>query len=144
MPEFVPQFTPYNLPPFVRGYLQCVEFTFPESDSEGPGYGDAEGFHPDAIKHAKAECRKFRRMHRGRLLRYVNLRTEECDRKGYDAWECAGHDFWYSRNGHGVGFSDRGNDPVFEKLQDACGWESPFSEDDAYIGDDNLIHFVGE
>lgn len=36
--------------------------------------------------------------------------------QGLDAAQC-GHDLWLSRNGHGVGFDDRGNGAVGEALQ---------------------------
>lgn len=48
-----------------------------------------------------------------------------------------GHDFWLSRNGHGAGFFDRGNEDVWDELQDAA---KKFKEVDLYLGDDGKIH----
>jgi len=48
--------------------------------------------------------------------------------------EQLGHNFLLSRNGHGAGFFDNGNDI----LQDIC---KKFGSVDVYIGDDNKIYF---
>lgn len=37
-----------------------------------------------------------------------------------DAYECAGHDFAFTRNGHGAGFWDRGMGDLGERLTDAA------------------------
>ena len=34
--------------------------------------------------------------------------------------EQAGHDFWFSRNGHGVGFWERGGDVYLPHVRDWC------------------------
>lgn len=47
-----------------------------------------------------------------------------------------GHDFTLTRNGHGVGFWDRGLGEVGDKLTALC---KPFGEVSAYVGDDNKI-----
>jgi hypothetical protein len=41
-------------------------------------------------------------------------------RAGYNASECAGHDFWLTRNGHGAGYWDRGLGALGERLSDAA------------------------
>lgn len=48
-----------------------------------------------------------------------------------------GHDFWLTRNGHGVGFWDRGLGEVGDKLSDSC---RKFKEFYIYVGDDGKIH----
>ena len=47
-----------------------------------------------------------------------------------------GHDFWLSRNGHGVGFFGR-DDPDADKLKAAA---KAFSTFDLYVGDDGKVH----
>lgn len=49
----------------------------------------------------------------------------------------AGHDFWLNRNGHGAGFWDEGNGPVFQRLSKASKAYGTF---DLYIGDDDLLY----
>lgn len=58
---------------------------------------------------------------------------------GYSAMACAGHNFWLTREGHGVGFRDRGNadQEVLERLHVAA---SRFGGVDVYVGDDGKIY----
>jgi hypothetical protein len=50
----------------------------------------------------------------------------------------AGHDFWFSRNRHGVGFWDRGDMyPDGDKLHELA---IAYGEVDLYIGDDGLVY----
>lgn len=52
--------------------------------------------------------------------------------------EMSGHDFWLTRNRHGVGYWDRGlEDTVGRQLTDAA---YIFGSADLYIGDDGLIY----
>lgn len=56
-------------------------------------------------------------------------------------WTQVGHDFWLSRNGHGVGFRDRKCYAGHEQdLDDACGWRTTFGEVNLYLDDDGKIH----
>jgi hypothetical protein len=49
-----------------------------------------------------------------------------------------GHDFWLTRNGHGVGFWDRGYDEKLgDRLTDAC---KKFGYFNIYIGDDGKLY----
>jgi hypothetical protein len=59
--------------------------------------------------------------------------------QGYSAMEMAGHDFWLTRNGHGVGFNDRDEwgEEVKERLHNAA---SRFGEVYVYVGDDGKIY----
>lgn len=52
----------------------------------------------------------------------------------------AGRDFLFTRNGHGVGFWDRGLGQVGEDLSAACGWGTPFPEICALLGEDRRVH----
>ena len=49
----------------------------------------------------------------------------------------AGIDFWLTRNGHGVGFWDRGLGELGDTLSAAC---ESFGEVWAYLGDDSRVH----
>ena len=55
----------------------------------------------------------------------------------YEWAEMAGHDFWLTRCGHGVGFWDRGIGELGVELSTIC---ESFGNVDLYIGDDGLIY----
>ena len=58
----------------------------------------------------------------------------------YSVWAQAGHDFWLTRRGHGVGYWDGDwNDSVADKLTKASRLFSEYME--PYLGDDGLIYF---
>ena len=56
-----------------------------------------------------------------------------------DAFDHAAHDFWLTRNGHGVGFWEAPDWPeeIGSVLDDIS---KAFGESHLYVGDDNLIH----
>ena len=107
-----------DLSEIVQGYIECMLFTntsfIPmtewhdeesqekvregESDGELPndaGFGD---IHPDSLVRIIADCTRFE-AEAADLLR-------EAYETGYEPVQ-AGRDFWYDRNGHGIGFRDR-------------------------------------
>lgn len=52
----------------------------------------------------------------------------------------AGHDFWLTRNGHGVGFWDRPEIYGEEKAQELSALAETFGAVDLYVGDDGRIY----
>ena len=58
-----------------------------------------------------------------------------------DAWNAVAHDFILTRNGHGVGFWERGrwSEPWDKKLTDLS---HTYGNINAYVGDDGLIYAV--
>lgn len=70
-------------------------------DGDSPGFADLA---PEALRRIITDCEAFQEQN-GALL------DAACGRDGYDDTR-AGHDFWYTRNGHGVGYWDR------QELQD--------------------------
>lgn len=54
----------------------------------------------------------------------------------YDA-TAAGRDLWFTRNGHGVGFWDRGLGEVGDRLSDGA---RAMGQVDAYLGDDGRVY----
>lgn len=59
------------------------------------------------------------------------------DDSGYSDEEMSGHDFWLTRNRHGVGYWDRGLGDIGDKLTEAA---HTFGEVGLYVGDDGLIY----
>lgn len=71
--------------------------------------------------------------------RIVDLRTD--DVQSVEGGDRYAHDFWLTRNGHGVGFWD-GDYPVDgERLTAIC---KEFGEVDLYVGDDGKIYQSGD
>lgn len=144
-----------DLDPFTQGYIEAlfftnqscipmVEFHSEESQTrirEGQADGDLPndaGFpdlHPDALATIIQECAEFQReviSPTGSTV--ADMLTLLSEKRDYSA-EQAGRDFWFTRNGHGVGFWDRGIGAAGNILSDAArkaGERNPyFSEPDA-------------
>jgi len=100
---------------FLQGYIDAALFTTDPEPPSGCDYvesGRADELFPEIpdwfIEQAQKDCWAFKDRNRPLL-----------DRAG-DDWQ-NGSDFWYTRNGHGVGFWDRGYpDDVADPLTEAC------------------------
>ena len=78
-----------NQKKFFRAYIEALYFT-ETGDSEQPEV-DAE-LYESSLKQAWDDCRRFYNV-------YADIIGENVEQ--------AGHDFWFTRNGHGTGFWDR-------------------------------------
>lgn len=113
---------------FLRGYIECVYFTDTGDDKQPES--DAE-LSDDARAMCVADCAKFQADN--------SFALEQAYATGYEPVQ-AGRDFWFTRNGHGVGFWDRGLGAVGDTLTTACrNWVSL----SAYAGDDGSIGIDG-
>ena len=131
MPEFVPNLLiKGKIDAFTRGYLIAAEFTSQEE------IGGADEWDDSAIAKASEDCERFQNENWEDLMVYC----EHISTHGYSDSECAGMDFWYSRNRHGTGFWDRTELPegLGDKLADAA---KKFGEIDVYVGDSGLVYF---
>lgn len=96
-----------DLPEGARGYLEAAYFT----DACNP---DAEGYDAFIAEHGEPSFRHLTPESLAAALedwtafeaKVRPLLAQAYEREGYDETR-AGHDFWYTRNGHGVGFWDR-------------------------------------
>ena len=121
-----------RLPDFCRGYLEAAFFTGVCADTgdgesieiDGLGLGNLD---PGALDSMVADC-----------VRFIIANRETLDRVtagGAYGLEAAGRDFWFTRNGHGVGFWDRGLGDDGETLSTACRydesglWAAPLDPD---------------
>ena len=132
---------------FTQGYIQAAFFTCgnnsgtlpgPNADENGEGDNREVGFAdlaPDTLALMVRNCRDFQAAHREDL-------DEALDNGRINGYtdERAGMDFWYTRNGHGCGYWDRGLGDVGDKLSEACGHRTIWGEVDLYLGDDNKVH----
>lgn len=75
---------------------------------------------------ARTECAEF----------LEQIETAGIDSSAWDD-EHLGHDFWLTRQHHGVGFWDRGRGPVGEHL---TALAQTHQERCVYIGDDGLLY----
>jgi hypothetical protein len=147
----------FNLDAFTRGYIEALFFTetndlYDSEDWNTPEAQDdiAEGrcsgsipsdcgfsdLDSDTLATIIFECAGFQRVH-------AELLAAAYEVEGYDD-EAAGRDFWYTRNGHGCGFWDRGLGDIGDKLSERCGWSSrgtahPYANVDAYYSDDGKV-----
>ena len=71
------------------------------------------------------------------FLAYIEPIAEQEDWDNWPSDEQIAHDFWLTRNGHGVGFWDRGLGKLGDLLTDAA---KTYGSADLYIGDDGLIY----
>lgn len=122
---------------FTRAYLICALWS--STDNSTPSGGEPldknyciDDFSAEAIAATVTDCLRFQ--HEERVLL---AEAYECH--GYTP-ERAGHDFWLTRNRHGVGFWDRSElGPALGRaLTNAC--RRTFKDVDLCVGDDGRIH----
>lgn len=126
-----------DLDSFTQGYIEAAFFTSIDNHfnrdnwesafcqyqlSEGAtdgtipidaGFSDID---PESLGAIIRDCRVFQQL-------YSELLSLAYERDDYDATQ-AGRDYWYTRNGHGVGYWDRSqldSDGLGEKLTNASG-----------------------
>lgn len=107
-------------------YIEAAAFTDFGSDSEIPADAD---FAPEAIAAARNACADFLSANESLALQYVNAGK---------TWDAFGHDLWFTRNRHGVGFWDRGLADIGEALTEAA---HKMGEAWTYQGDNGLVYF---
>lgn len=114
---------------FTQGYLEAAFFTstghLEDGDLEDASLAELADA---AWQSAAADCTKFQADNSQALSDAYTL-------EDYDS-EKAGRDFWFTRNGHGTGFWDRGLGDVGDTLCAAARW----SERNLYRGDDGRIY----
>jgi hypothetical protein len=135
-----------KLDQFTSAYLQCALFTgTDESNDQGGNPLDGSysicDFSKEALKKALADCEKFQELNIDDIEAIPDWKgnTDSHGRNIYTQYEVAGHDFWFTRNGHGTGFWDREylNQETKDKLTKSA---KSFGESCVYIGDDGLLY----
>jgi hypothetical protein len=140
---------------FTQGYIEAMFFTDternsvreaepdsrdrqwnPETDSSLPGDVSVADLASETLTRIIADCEQFQTANAALLERAYTLgEAQDC----YDE-TTAGRDLWYTRNGHGCGFWDRGLGDVGQALTALCGHGTAFHGVDSYLGDDGLIY----
>jgi hypothetical protein len=108
-----------QLPDFVKGYIECAFWTADPAPGSGEyslDYDDWSNLLTDSkvalIKDAEAfdiGCGKL-------IDEAIAIAVEKGEPRNYDNRH-AGHDAYLSIHGHGSGFLDRGNEPIWTELQ---------------------------
>lgn len=116
-----------NLDSFTVAYLTAAFWT-EEEEVKDKTISDIS---QEELLKIKNECLLFQNENQKELVEtYKKLNYSESS---------AGHDFWLTRNGHGVGFWDRGLGDVGDKLSDAS---KLYGQSDIYVGDDEKVYFT--
>lgn len=148
MPQYVMPITDRTvwdtLSPFEQGYVECALFCGVER-KEGDPLADSDKRYDAAfddiasgtLADMRRDCAEFVDK-AGALLIEANTKVERGN--AYDQ-TYAGHDFWYTRNGHGVGFWDRecltkGTD-LGERLSNIA---REFGEYNLFTADDDSVY----
>lgn len=144
-----------DLDAFTQGYVEALFFTSECSQVDTEEFLSAEhqsdmeagradgvlpcdvGFAdlaPDSLARIIADCAAFQADNAADLEFACGIIPNRRGAVPYDM-AAAGRDFWFTRNGHGVGFWDRGLGDVGDRLSAACGWQTEFGEVHVWFGD---------
>jgi len=124
---------------FFIGFLTCALWSSYDNSTESGG----EPFDANYTRHDIAfssllsmarECRDFMQANSDDLSAFC---SEYSPTGNFSEIECAGHDFWLTKNGHGVGFLDRGLSDLGKRLSAAS---KVYGSTDLYLGDDGKIY----
>lgn len=116
----------------LNGYLEAMLWSSSGTDADGEDLESLEGFEIslETIKNSEAVCVTFFAENQDLIAQVMALRDD------YDLSD-VGHDFWLTRNGHGAGFWDRGDDPAWDELSDKA---KEYGEAWPYVGDDGKVY----
>jgi hypothetical protein len=136
MPEFAingktdPSFT--DLPKFTQGYIEAAFFTS-QDDIGDKGFSDVS---KDALKQIVELCSGFAAANQAD----IDLLTDDGGPDGgYDEM-AAGRDLWFTSNGHGVGYWDRGfSGEAAEAAERLTSASAELGQADLYLSDDDQI-----
>ena len=141
MPEFTLQFGSdeaakrfNNLDDFTQGYVEAMFFTSTGSADDNGGLEHVTLANMAAVTWTKIilDCDQFQTDNAAALARAM---TESDIDMAH-----AGRDFWYTRNGHGVGYWDGDwPEPYATELDEAA---KLFGMTDLYLGDDGLLYLA--
>ena len=115
---------------FTRAYIECALWS--EKDDAGEPFDKnytIADIAPEDLAQMQEDCAAFS----------GNNPLPSYRDQNYTDAELAGHDFWLTRNHHGVGFWDRGLGEQGDTLTDAA---HQFGECNLYVGDDGRIYIA--
>jgi hypothetical protein len=122
--------TIFDLNPFARAYVTALFFA--DCGEDGQPASDAD-LAPETVARIAADCAAFESANAANIAGGCKRGSGE-----YTTAEQAGHDFYLTRQRHGVGFWDGDwPEPAATRLTDAA---HAFKEAAPYAGDDGLIY----
>jgi hypothetical protein len=126
-----------ELDDFTAAYAEAALWS--SNDDDGEPLDSKYGFDdidPDTMRKMRADCAKFQQENAADIA--AGAAEGVGDSGEYSSEARAGHDFWLTRNGHGVGFWDGDwPEPAATRLTDAA---HAFGEVNLYVGDQGRIH----
>ncbi len=142
----------HSLDEFSQGYVEALFFTETgTSDDDELEDATVADLSDDTRAAIVRECAMFQALCGGVMRELEHYK----DHSGYNRTSM-GHDFWFTRNGHGTGFWDRDYDfrrvtnlpddalldisAWLDHLGSACRGGGMFGEVTIYVGDDGLIY----
>lgn len=146
MPEFILEHgsvkasAAFNaLDEFTQGYITAAFFTETGSLDDGELYdATLADLSPEAFAQMVADCKRFRAsLKQDHLGRDAVDMAVDYAAKPYNYLQ-AGHDLWYTRNGHGCGYWDRDLPKAQADALDAAA--KALGECDMYRGNDEKIY----
>lgn len=119
---------------FINGYVTAMLWAS-SGEYQGEELESLEGFDLalETEKDIEEDCKAFINENLALLVLYIN--GVDCGNN--EGYEIAGHDYFLTRCGHGVGFWCRGLGDIGDRLTDAA---HKAGEVWPYIGDDGLVY----
>lgn len=127
-----------TLEDFTAAYIVAALWSSNDDDGEplDANY-DENDIAPIPLETMRADCRQFWNANRRNIAVAAYYGEYVANNHRWTPAELAGHDFWLTRCGHGVGFWDRGLGKVGRLLTDAA---HVYGSVDLYVGDDGKVH----
>lgn len=124
-----------NLDNFTLAYIVCALWSSCDDNGEplDSNYS-IDDIEPESLELIIEECKEFQ-------FSWANTLNEYCElyqHSEYTGMSLAGHDYWLTRNGHGVGFWDRGIGEVGDILTKACQYQ----ERHLFVNDSGKLDYV--
>ncbi len=121
---------------FTRGYIEAIFFTECHGDNPELEHATFADVSVEMLAKIAEDCAGFQQLADADLQKAYDYAPAS-----YDS-ERAGNDFWYTRNGHGTGFWDRGlGDLCTETVGGRLSRDAEsYSRCDLYRGDDGKLH----
>lgn len=131
--------SPFQL--FYRGFLEAALWATTDNSDESGGEPldrnyDIENIAYGALLTMGRECHDFMKANEALLSEYYS-EMQGYGRGTHTVEEQAGHDFFLTKCGHGVGFWDRGLGKLGQDLSAAA---EIYGSTDIYVGDDGKLY----
>lgn len=123
---------------FTQGYVEAMFFTNTGTgDDEDLEHATFADLAPETLRDIIADCAAWQKTNATLLSAAMRSPSYDHEDDGYGSKQ-AGRDYWFSRNGHGVGFWDRGLGAIGDDLHAACQYKNK----DLYRGDDGAVYLA--